>query len=60
LGFVAGVAGVLAFQNLRKRLDEESADGLLDDLGEKMKALESRIADIGATAKRRVRKTSVA
>lgn len=58
LGFVAGVAGVLAFQNLRRKLDEESADGLLEDLGEKMKALESRITDVGARAKKRVRKAA--
>ena len=60
LGFVAGVAGVLAYQNLRKKIDEESAEGLLQDLGEKMKCLESRIADVGAAAKKRVRKASPA
>ena len=60
LGFVAGVAGVLAYQKLLKRLGDESAEGLIEDLGEKMRALESRIAGAGAATKRRVRKPSVA
>jgi hypothetical protein len=55
LGFVAGVAGVLAYQSLRRQVGEESAEGLLKDLGEKVRALELRAPDLGAAARKSAR-----
>jgi hypothetical protein len=60
LGFFAGVAGVLAFQSFQKKGVVETAECLVDELGDKMKALESRIANVTAPVRKRARKTTTA
>lgn len=53
LGFVAGVTGVLAFQALQRQVGEENAEGLLEDLGEKMRSLEDRVHRLKADSRDR-------
>ncbi len=60
LGFVAGVAGVLAFQSFQRKGVVESAEGLVDQLGEKMKALEAQIVAVASPSRKRGRKAGVA